>query len=675
MGATTVFALLAAVLLSAALAYFQYFYKTATRKPLHYGLAALRFLALFGLLLLLINPRIKSVRYDIVKTPLAIVADNSSSIQTLDAQETLRESFQQLLLHKDLAARFEVLPYVFDATLKSSDSLSFDGQRTHIYEVARGLNAAYRNRDAAAVLLTDGNQTQGADYVYAFDNRMQVHPIILGDTARVADLRIGQINVNRYVFTGNQFPAEVFVHYSGHENVSAQLSVKSGNTMMFRESVSLGPNKRAAVVQALLQANKGGVQTYEVSINAPINERHTANNHKKMAVEVIDQRSDIAIVSGISHPDIAALVRAIGSNAQRRVTVFSPAEFTSAPQFNAVILYQPDASFAGVWDAIESARKNVFVITGPHTDFSLLNARQSFFEYRMSPQREQYRAAYNTRFGAFGAKDIGFQSFAPLDHPFGNIASKEHSEALLSAVIRNIPTAFPLLAVGAQGSKRAVFLHGEGLWKWRLASHKDAKSFEPFDTLVDQLIQYITTDARRESLVVTHERFYQSGDPIQIGAQYFDDNFKPDPNAKLSIEVRQGNGGAIRHYDLLKSGEGFEAKLDGLAAGSYDFWVRELRSKSVYKGHFEVIAFEAEAQFVNPDVERLEQLARQSGTQVRLPAQTDALIASLLENPAYQPVQKAYSSKRPLIDFVWLLIMVAGCFAAEWLLRKYNGLL
>ncbi len=675
MGATTVFALLAAVLLSAGLAYLQYFYKSAMRKPIHFGLAFLRFLALFGLLLLLINPRITSTRYDIQKMPLAVVADNSSSVKILRADETLRELFDKFNANVDLKARFDVVPFVFDAGLRPTDSLTLTGERTLIHEVGKGLNASYRNRDMLTVLLTDGNQTQGADYVYAFGNRTRVFPIVLGDTARVLDLRIGQINVNRYAFTGNQFPAEIFVHYSGNENITAQVEVKSGAATVFRESVTFGPQKRAALINALLRADKGGVHTYEVSVRSTVAERHIENNHKKFAVEVIDQRSDIAIVSSISHPDIAALVRAIGSNAQRRVKVFTPAEFSRAPQYNAVILYQPDASFAPVWDAVASAHKNLFVVTGLHTDFNLLNTKQPFFEYRMSSQREQYRGAYNNNFGAFNAEDIGFSSFAPLDHPFGNIVKRENSEALLNSAIRNITTETPMMSVGYQGNRRAVFLHGEGIWKWRLSVHKESKTFEPFDTLIDQLIQYITTDARRESLVVTHERLFQSGDPIVIGAQYFDDNFRPDANAKLSIEVNQAGGGTTKHYDLLKRGEGFEARLDGLAAGKYNFVVRESRSKAAYNSQFEVIAFDAEAQFVNPDVDRLAQLAAQHETVLRLPADADALIASLIQDPVYQPVQKAYTSKHPLVDFVWLLIAVATCLALEWLLRKYHGML
>ena len=48
---------------------------------------------------------------------------------------------------------------------------------------------------------------------------------------------------------------------------------------------------------------------------------------------------------------------------------------------------------------------------------------------------------------------------------------------------------------------------------------------------------------------------------------------------------------------------------------------------------------------------------------------------SLLENENYKAIQKEIASKTPLIDWVWLLVLIAISLAAEWFIRKYNGLL
>jgi hypothetical protein len=50
----------------------------------------------------------------------------------------------------------------------------------------------------------------------------------------------------------------------------------------------------------------------------------TYNNSKNFAVEVIDQKTKIALVTAINHPDVAALKRSIESNAQRTQTIVKP---------------------------------------------------------------------------------------------------------------------------------------------------------------------------------------------------------------------------------------------------------------------------------------------------------------------------------------------------------------
>jgi hypothetical protein len=55
--------------------------------------------------------------------------------------------------------------------------------------------------------------------------------------------------------------------------------------------------------------------------------------------------------------------------------------------------------------------------------------------------------------------------------------------------------------------------------------------------------------------------------------------------------------------------------------------------------------------------------------------QVDELIQSLLTNENYKPIQKEIIKKTPVIDWVWLLIIIVLALGTEWFIRKYNGLL
>ena len=166
-----------------------------------------------------------------------------------------------------------------------------------------------------------------------------------------------------------------------------------------------------------------------------------------------------------------------------------------------------------------------------------------------------------------------------------------------------------------------------------------------------------------------------SGDALEITAQYFNKNYELDEKARLTIVVTNTKTKQVKKYDLLKTTSNFKVNLDGLAPGSYSFTVKELNSNASYSSTFEVIDFDIEKQFVNPDVVKLKQLASQTKGEVYVPNQVDELIKVLLDNADYKAVQKAVVQKTPLIDWYWLLVLIAITLSSEWFIRKYNGLL
>jgi len=185
----------------------------------------------------------------------------------------------------------------------------------------------------------------------------------------------------------------------------------------------------------------------------------------------------------------------------------------------------------------------------------------------------------------------------------------------------------------------------------------------------------LTSNNARKSLVVNHERFYNSGEAIEITAEYFNKNYELDEKARLTISVTNTKTKEVKKYDLLKTTNAFKTNLDGLPAGNYAFTVKELNSNSTYSSNFEVLDFDIEKQFVNPDLTKLNQLASQTKGNVFMPNQIETLVKQLLDDDNYKAIEKAIVTKTPLIDWIWLLILITISLAAEWFIRKYNGML
>jgi len=675
MANATILLIVLSLVIAFVVSFYQYFYKVKSRSKMTLLLAFLRFFSVFGLLLLLINPIITRKTTETVKTPLPIVIDNSASMADLKSDKEALELFNKLKSNSDLADKFDVQTYQFDEDFLPSDTVNFKGKQSNIDVVAKNLKNIYKNQTFPTVLISDGNQTSGEDYVFTFNPQNKVYPLVVGDTTTYLDLKVTQLNVNKYAFHKNKFPVEVFLNYAGTKSVNATFKITQGNSVLNEQTVSFSPSKKSATLNVLLPAEKVGLQIFKASVSSKEQEKNTYNNVKNFAVEVIDQKTEVALVSDISHPDLGAIKRSIETNAQRKVTLIKPNQINSLQNYNILVLYQPNGTFKSVFEQNKNAKINTWIITGNATDFNFLNQYQDHFDFKMSNQKEDFLAGFNSQFNLFALDNIGFEQFPPLENSFGKITPIGNINELLSATIRGISAEQPLFAFAENQGNRSAFLFGENIWKWRSAVYLKNKNFENFDIFLDKTIQFLASNNSRKSLVVNHERFYNSGEAIEITAQYFNKNYELDEKARLTIAVTNAKTKQQKKYDLLRTSNSFKVNLDGLAAGNYSFTVKELNSNSVYSSTLEVLDFDIEKQFVNPDWNKLNQLANQTSGKAYLANQADILVKQLMADESYKAIQKTLVKKSPLIDWIWLLVLIAISLATEWFVRKYNGLL
>ena len=674
----TVFLLLLSITAAVLVSFFQYFYKSKLRSKTIICLAILRACAFFCLLLLLINPVITRSSLEIIKTPLPIIVDNSSSLVDLKATTTATKIFNDLASNSELKSKFDIQTFAFDSDFKPFSSLSeltFKGKQTAIDQVAKNLKANFKNQHFPSIILSDGNQTSGADFVYSFDPNNKIFPVVVGDTTQYLDLKINQINVNKYAFYKNKFPVEVFISYSGSTPVNTVFKILQDIKVLSTQNIAFSSASKSQVINVLLPASVKGLQTYTATVQPIKSEKNTYNNFKKFAVDVLDQKSEIAIIASINHPDIGAFKRSIETNSQRKVTILKPQEAQNLQKFNVLVLYQPNASFKSVVENNAKLKINSFIITGNATDFNFLNQYQKQVSFDMTAQKEDYLANFETNFNLFAIDNLGFEKFPPLENFYGTITPNQNSAVLLSSRIRNVATDQPLLLFSDVQGMRTAFLFGENSWKWRAQSFINEKMFDKYDVFVDKIIQFLASSDTKKALIVQHERYYNSGDLLEIEAQYFNKNYEFDEKARLTILVTNTKSKKNKIYDLLKSNSSFKVNLDGLEPGNYSFTVTEFNSKTTYKSTFEILDFDIEKQFVNADFIKLQQLSNQTKGIVSMPNQVNQLIKLLLNDTSYNPIEKKIITKSPLIDWVWLLIFIAACLSAEWFIRKYNGML
>ena len=659
------------------LALFQYVYKSKLEKRLKVVLSILRFISIFCVFLLLINPKIESTQTFDEQPNLVIAIDNSESISYLKQNENVVSILDKLKNNSELNSRFNIDYFSFGKNIQSLDSLSFSEKQSQISSVFKNLNEVYKNKTAPIVFISDGNQTFGEDYSYvALKNNQSIYPVILGDTTTYEDLSIKQVNVNRYAFLKNKFPIEIIANYSGSKSVNTELKITSGGISLFRKTINFSKDKTSQIINTNLLASKVGIATYKVELTPLNNEKNKVNNIKNFAVEVIDQKSNIALISAISHPDIGAIKKAIETNEQHQVQILKPDEFLESDKnFQLVILYQPDDSFSEVFETVKKLKFNQFIITGLATDYEFLNETQNKFKQTITNQTEEYQPLFNEGFNNFIVSGLDFESFPPLNSEFGAVSFDNQYQSLLFKTVSGINTGEPLLSILESNNEKLALLNGEGIWRWRAQSFLNQKSFFEFDNFLGKLVQYLSSNQQRQRLTLDYKSFYNGNDNIVISAQYFNKNFEFDNSANLIIRLNNIITNQKSEFPLLFNGTNYEVDLSGVPSGNYDFKVTNNSEKISATGRFQILEYNIEQQFLNADVNKLQSIANSSDASSYFTNQTIELINNLLEDKRYLPIQKSIKNIVPLISWYYLLILIAISLSAEWFIRKYNGLI
>ena len=662
-----------AILVALFIAVFQYLWKNAVRSQLDYWLSFFRFLTIFLILLLLINPSFKKNNIDIIKPNLLVAIDNSKSIKYNSHNETVQNLVEKIKTDSELNNKYNISFYGFGSGLYPLNELNFEESQTNLALPFQEFSKLHKTGTSPVILISDGNQTVGNSVEFV-NYKSPVFPFIVGDTTVFEDIYIGQLNVNPFAFINNHLPAELFVNYTGNKPVTKNLSVYHKGKKVYSEQFKFSKSQNVKTANFFLTAAAKGTQFYVATVDQLENEQNTQNNTKNFSINVIEEKSKILILTAIVHPDLGMLKKSIESNEQRTVTTSTVVNFKGKiTDYQLVILYQPTTQFKNFFAEINQKKLNYFVITGRSTDWNFLNTIQSSFSKKISSELENFRPIFNANYAAFLSADIDFSNFAPIEDRFGEIAFSVPYQSLLFQKIGNIETDKPLLATFENSSQKAAVLLGENSWRWRMNSFVENKTFERFDGFLAGLIHYLVSADSKSRLNVTINPIYYANETIQISASYVDENFNFDNRSKLWITVSNKETDFIKKIPLAVLNNRFVVELPAIPYGEYLYTVSVENQDRSVSGSFKILPFEIEAQFTNANAQQLNKIANETKGFTFYNNQEQNLIDYLKKEESFKSIQKNTISKTPLIDWKWILGLIILSLTIEWFTRKYYG--
>ena len=640
-----------AFLASLFLAIFQYIYKIKERSQLNYWLSFLRFLAYFFIFILIINPSVKKVQIETVKPNLLVAIDNSSSIKYRGQSENVINLVSLLKNNTNLNSKFSINYYSFGKNLEVLDSLNFDENHTNLNIPFSEFSNLYKEGNNPTVIITDGNQTIGNNVEFV-TYKSKIYPFIVGDTTKVEDIFINQLNVNKDTYVNNKFPVELFINYIGKDEVTKNLKVFHNKDLVFLKQLDFSAAKNIQSESFYLTSLTSGAQYYTASIEELNNEKNTINNTKSFSINVLKEQSKILVVTSIIHPDLGMLKKSIESNKQRSVTVVYSNKFKEKiSDYQLVILYQPNNEFNTIFNEIFSNSVNYFIISGTNTEWSFLNKSQSVFSKKYTSQLENYNPILNLNYATFQTKNIDFSNFSPLEDVFGDVKFSIPINTLLFQQIGSVKTEKPLLATFETKNQKGAVLFGENSWKWRMSSFVASKSFEEFDGFISNLIQYLSSNKINNRLNVNVESIFNSKSTIQISANYLDKNLNFDSRAKLWCTIVNKETKFSKKFPFALLNNGFQLDLADFPPGDYNYSVSVENQKEVRGGSFKILPLEVEHMLVNSNDAYLKITASNSKGKVFYNNQESDLIDALLTNNEFKAIQKSSIEKTPLIEW------------------------
>jgi len=608
--------ILFSLVLSSLFGYFQYYYRVKQPAKINLLLAIIRSLVFFLVLILLVNPSITKKVLSSQKTKLSVLVDNSSSIKFFKKDSLITHILGSLKNDKKLNDNFKINYYSFGSTFKLSDTFSFDEYQTDISVPLERISKLQNNTIHPIILISDGNQTIGNDYQYTSIND-PVFPIVVGDTSMNNDVRISQINVNRYSFINNKFPIETILQYEGIQPVKLRYSIENNGKVIFSKLLNFSEKNNSQILRNYIKATQEGLNLFTSKIEYLKNEKNIVNNSKSFQVNVINKQSQILIVSSFYHPDLGALKKAIESDKQRKVSIkIIGNDDIQINDYQLIVLYQPTKEFDSLLNQLNSNKSSFFMITGSKTDWSYINNKSLGINKKYINQLEKYTPIFNTSFLTFSQKNIGFENYPPLSDYFGEVLISIPHQTLLFQNINGYLSQMPLLINSNENNQKKVFLFGEGIWKWRSSSFQTYNTFKYFDRFIGNIIQYASNNKIRDRLDIDIKSSYNINSEISINAFYVDENYQFDNRATLLFTLLNKNTNQKRTLPFSLSNASYQLNLSSLNPGKYEYIISVDGQNISKKGKFVVNDFFVEKQFTRANSDKLDLLAKKNKRRV-----------------------------------------------------------
>lgn len=668
-----------------ALAYLVYFFRNKTdgfSKLQMWLLGSFRFLGIFLVAFFLISPLIETIKKRKEKPLLLVGIDASSSMLESYSDEDFHSQIIEPFT-KGVSSEYEINLIAFGDDVRSADSLAFQDKRSNYSAFFDQIDDRYYNMNVGAlVVVGDGifNDGRNPQHVGAGFN-FPVFTLGVGDTTSISDQAILSAVFNPNVFLGNDFALELSLNFADFPLRETKLEVSHQGEVVYAETLEVPQSNYYLRKKVVLNANKAGLQNYEVRLTAFDGERNQQNNRNRFTVEVHQNKQRILILSQGPHPDNGALNEALRKQANFEIRTSAISSFDGDfSKYNMVVLNQlPSLATQqnALFSELSKSKTPLLFVVGPNTSVAAFNNMNVGISIKTGQMLEEAKPAFNEGFTRFGFP-LSLPETAVLYPPLltylSDIELSSTADVLATQNINGVPMKTPLIVTTLDNNRKVGAILGEGIWRWRMKEFQDYGNQNTFDQLMINFATYLSLTQDREQFRVQYERIYSETTPVRIKAQVFNDVYEPVLSNEIRFQLTDSAGAKFDYmFDAL--GESYFLNLGYLKPGSYQFEAStQLGEKEFNKtGAFIVQEVMLEQQNTRANWGVLAQIAQNSGGAFFTSNQMNELIERV-NLKEFQTVKVHRERKiSELIDWKLLFVLITILLSLEWFLRKFWG--
>ena len=278
----------------------------------------LRIVSIIILLLLFLDPRLTINKKNNRELNWNIYIDNSLSMayHSNPSVITLRAGIENIvdkLENKNIPLDIFAFGSDIDTNWVNGEK-EFIGGSTNIDNILN--HARYNNNTlAGSIIFTDGQINQGPEINIADVNNLKpIHIVGVGDNNPLVDVYINSIDAPPVIIKGENANLEVAISSHGTNNEKLNVTLYEGFNLLGSKAIQVGGEGSIEKIRFMINPDKTGELEYRVQVNALPDEINIKNNKQVVPIQVLKNEYKIAMITGLPNFNTSIIKKLLSKN-------------------------------------------------------------------------------------------------------------------------------------------------------------------------------------------------------------------------------------------------------------------------------------------------------------------------------------------------------------------------